>query len=117
MSKVVVYEGVTPAERTKKGLPPFGALEYHIEDEDGELCRLSEGLPVPVSDELAKELLEGSDRTKGHKFREGSKEEAEAVGEEPSQPEPEPDVAAGGGPAGSGPATSGEPTTTAAARR
>lgn len=101
MSNEVVYEGVTPAERVKQGLPPFGALEFQIEDEDGNVYRLPQGVPVEVSSSsLREELLSNtSGRCEGHEFSPG-KAQAKA-------PEPEPEPEAGDGAAGSEPGATG----------
>lgn len=116
----VVYEGVS--NRAKAGLPVAGALEFHINDEDdGELHKLYEGVPTPVPASLSKELLGGdSERCKGHKFREATKEERDALkdaglDEDEVPAPPTPPTAPEGGPGGSGPAAGGG--TTAAASR
>ncbi len=44
------------------------STEFHIRDEGGKMHVLVKGVAVDVPDALAKELLSGSDRVKGHKF-------------------------------------------------
>lgn len=101
MSNEVVYEGVSPAERVKQGLPPFGALEFQIEDEDGNVYRLPQGVAVEVaSSSLREELLSNtSGRCEGHEFSQPGKAQAKAP-EEPAPPAPEPGATGGDPPSG-----------------
>lgn len=69
----VTYEGPTQRDDI--------TTEFHVRDSDGEMHKLVEGRPyVDAPDDLVAELLEGSDRTKGHKFREATEDEVAAAG-------------------------------------
>lgn len=63
--------------------------EFHVRDEDGKMHRLTKGqVSDSLPDSLRAELLEGSDRTKGHKFTEPTDEQLEAAGVEPGEEKP-----------------------------
>lgn len=104
----VVYEGPTKKDDL--------STEFHIRDEDGKMVRLAKG---EVSDELAdslrSELLDGSDRTKGHKFRELTDDEAKSYEQDskPSSRTARAEVGSGGsGGSTPAPGATGSPTGT-----
>lgn len=103
----VVYEGPTKKDDISN--------EFHVRDEDGKMHRLSKGEPSDeLPDSLRSELLDGSDRTKGHKFRELTDEEAKQFEDvKPSSRTPRAEVGSGGaGGTTPAPGATGSPTGT-----
>lgn len=89
MGKQIVYEG--PSSKTD----PSG--KFKVRDESGEMHSLKLGVPVEVPDSLAAELLEGSDRTKGHTFAAYAEKRQAAPSEASTSPPTTPPNPSGAG--------------------
>ncbi len=61
------------------------STEYHVRDEKGKMVVLRLGKPTEVPDALAKELLGGDARHKGHKFERSEDEAAASAGHAPPE--------------------------------